>query len=180
MPHIAIGLNLVQRYILWDSFFMSSRPRPFDPRTILRERRLRATPERLATIAALARAGAPLSLADLARRIHADAPHLATLYRTVRTLEIAGLIRRVDVAHRHAHYEFLAPGAEHHHHIVCRTCGKIAELERVEAQPLNPRELSAAGFVDADTHTLEYFGTCVTCAPRLSRRGSGKAGRNSR
>lgn len=159
---------------------MSSRPQIFDPRAILRERRLRATPERLATIAALVRAGAPLSLADLAKRIHADAPHLATLYRTVRTLEIAGLIRRVDMAHRHAHYEFLAPGAEHHHHIVCRTCGKIADLEHVEASALQKHQLSMVGFANADTHTLEYFGTCTTCARRPAKRGSGTGGRSSR
>lgn len=178
MPRGCLSGNLARSHILWDSFFMPSRRDTFDPRAILKDRRLRATPERLATIAALARADAPLSLADLAKRIRADAPHLATLYRTVRTLEIAGLIRRVDMAHRHAHYEFLAPGAAHHHHIVCRLCGKIAELEHVEARALESRELAAAGFVDADAHTLEYFGTCASCAHRPARRGNGKADRS--
>ncbi|HLH27409.1 MAG TPA: transcriptional repressor, partial [Acidimicrobiales bacterium] len=52
---------------------------------------------------------------------------------------------------------------EHHHHLVCRGCGKTVEVEGPEVERWAERVADGNGFVDVQ-HTLEIFGTCSGCA----------------
>lgn len=88
---------------------------------VLRERGFRATYGRVALLEALAKAAKPLSVEGAAKAIQGKLD-LANTYRALEALAKAELVRRVDVGHRHMHYELevLAP---HHHHYVCTDCG---------------------------------------------------------
>jgi Fur family ferric uptake transcriptional regulator len=51
----------------------------------------------------------------------------------------------------------------HHHHLVCRSCGRTVEVEGAAVERWAARTAEANGFADV-SHTLEVFGTCPACA----------------
>jgi Fur family transcriptional regulator, ferric uptake regulator len=53
---------------------------------------------------------------------------IASVYRTLELLSKLNLVRRVDIGTA-ACYEPAHPGGEHHHHVVCERCGKVAAFE---------------------------------------------------
>lgn len=53
---------------------------------------------------------------------------IASVYRTLELLSKLNLVRRVDIGSA-ACYEPAHPGGEHHHHVVCDGCGKVAAFE---------------------------------------------------
>jgi Fur family transcriptional regulator, ferric uptake regulator len=86
---------------------------------------------------------------------------LTTVYRTLQSLADAG---DVDVMR--------PPGGEHlyrrcsdghHHHLVCRSCGRAVEVEGPAVENWADKVAAKNGFVDV-SHTLEIFGTCPECA----------------
>ncbi len=87
---------------------------------------------------------------------------LATVYRTLTALAEAG---RVDVL-RNDEGEALfrrCLRAEHHHHLVCRDCGRTVEIAADVVERWAARIARENGFVEVD-HTAEIFGTCAQCA----------------
>lgn len=93
---------------------------------------------------------------------------LATVYRHVNALAEDGTL---DVVHRgegEAQYRLCGTGgpgvhpaedAPHHHHVVCRACGRSVEVAAPEVEEWAERVAAGAGFTDV-THTLEVFGLC--------------------
>jgi Fur family ferric uptake transcriptional regulator len=53
---------------------------------------------------------------------------IASVYRALELLSKLNLVRRVDIGSA-ACYEPAQPGGEHHHHVVCERCGKVAPFE---------------------------------------------------
>lgn len=90
----------------------------------LRDKGFRATYGRVALLEALGAAGKPLAVEALAERV-AGKLDLTNTYRALEALAEAGLVARIDLGHRHTHYE-LAALAPHHHHFVCEGCGARA------------------------------------------------------
>jgi len=86
----------------------------------LRDKGFRATYGRVALLGALAGAGRPLAVETLAERLTGKLD-LTNTYRALEALTSAGLVRRVDVGHRHIHYQ-LAALSHHQHAFVC-ACG---------------------------------------------------------
>mgnify|MGYP001240363927 CR=1 FL=1 len=86
---------------------------------------------------------------------------LTTVYRTLQGLADSG---EVDVMR--------PPGGEHlyrrcseghHHHLVCRGCGRTVEVAGPAVESWAERVAAQHGFVEV-SHTLEIFGTCPDCA----------------
>jgi Fur family ferric uptake transcriptional regulator len=50
-------------------------------------------------------------------------------------------------------------GVDHHHHVVCRVCGRSVEVSGPEIEEWAERVAQAAGYTDV-SHTLEVFGLC--------------------
>jgi Fur family ferric uptake transcriptional regulator len=51
----------------------------------------------------------------------------------------------------------------HHHHLVCRSCGKAVEIEGPAVETWADKVAAQNGFTDVN-HTVEIFGLCATCA----------------
>jgi Fur family transcriptional regulator, ferric uptake regulator len=91
---------------------------------------------------------------------------LTTVYRHLKVLADAG---EIDVVHRpdgEAQYRLcfpttsdLAAAPEHHHHLVCRVCGRSVEVEGPEVEQWAERVAEAAGYTQV-SHTVEVFGLC--------------------
>jgi len=87
---------------------------------------------------------------------------LATVYRTLNAMAESG---EFDVL-RTEGGESLFRRCErdaHHHHIVCRSCGRTIEVQGPDIEAFVASVARQHGFVDV-THTVELFGTCADCA----------------
>ncbi len=97
---------------------------------------------------------------------------LTTVYRHLNALAAAG---NADVVHREdgeAQFRLCGREAkgEHHHHLVCRVCGRSQEVSGPEVELWADRVAADAGYTDI-THTVEVFGLCGQHAkPRPRRR----------
>lgn len=100
------------------------------------------------------------TILDVARAELGDVSHQA-VYDVLRALTAAGLVRRFQPAGHLARYE--ARVGDNHHHVVCRSCGAIADVDcAVGATPC----LTASheqGF-SIDEAEVIYWGRCRQCA----------------
>ena len=96
--------------------------------------------------------------AELARR--GKTVSLATVYRTVARLVTAGGL--VVVLREDGEATYVAGSAQHHHRLVCRTCGRAEEIAHPGVARWSDEEAARHGFTEA-THRLAVFGTCPAC-----------------
>ena len=94
---------------------------------------------------------------ELHRRAHAVDPHIsiATVYRTVRLFEEAGIIDRLDFRDGRSRYEE-APD-EHHDHLIDAKSGKVVEFKSDEIEKLQIEIARKLGYRLID-HRLELYG----------------------
>ena len=105
-----------------------------------------------------------------AMRAAGDSVGLATVYRHLQGLADGGEADVIRTTTGETTYrlcgESAAEGpAHHHHHLVCRSCGKAVDVEGKVVEAWAAQVAADAGFVDVD-HTLEIFGTCADCAAK--------------
>lgn len=86
---------------------------------------------------------------------------LTTVYRTLQGLADAGEIDVMRLPAGEHMYRRCSQG--HHHHLVCRDCGRTVEVEGPAVEMWADKVAGRHGFVDV-SHTLEIFGTCPDCA----------------
>lgn len=86
---------------------------------------------------------------------------LTTVYRALQDLAADG---EIDVLHNsHAELIYRRCGrGDHHHHLVCRSCGRSVEVEVPEVEAWARNVARRHGFTSA-THTVEVFGVCRRC-----------------
>lgn len=85
---------------------------------------------------------------------------LATVYRTLQSMVEAGTVDVLRTDDGEAVYR--ACSTHHHHHLVCRSCGRTVEVEGPAVEKWADKVASDHGFSGV-THTLEIFGTCADC-----------------
>ena len=91
---------------------------------------------------------------------------LTTVYRTLQALADSNDIDVMRPPGGEHLYRRCSDG--HHHHLVCRSCGKTVEVVGPAVESWADKVAAQHGFSDV-SHTLEIFGTCDTCA--ASNRG---------
>ena len=110
------------------------------------------------------------SLDELHARVreHVDSANFSSILRAVTSLEQAGVLDRIDLGDGKARYE---SHQEHHEHIQCSACGRVAEVPGcvVEGAALAVRD--STGFL-VRGHHLVFTGTCPECALVQSPGGS--------
>ncbi|MEV8537024.1 transcriptional repressor [Streptomyces sp. NPDC051211] len=87
---------------------------------------------------------------------------LTTVYRTLQSLADAGEVDVLRTSDGESVYRRCSTG-EHHHHLVCRKCGKAVEVEGPAVEKWAESIASEHGYVNV-AHTVEIFGTCADCA----------------
>jgi Fur family ferric uptake transcriptional regulator len=136
-------------------------PSPDRP-TLLRRHGLRVTTQRLAVLRALA--DRPHGTADeiyAAVRSETDRISRQAVYDVLTALTVKGLIRRIEPAGSSVRYEDRV--GDNHHHLVCRTCGRIVDVDcRVGAAPCLTAS-DDAGY-EVDEAEVIYWGRCPDCA----------------
>jgi Fe2+ or Zn2+ uptake regulation protein len=123
----------------------------------------RVTEARRAVLRVLVEAGsAHLSAEEIAERVHASTPqvHLSTVYRTLESLEEAGLLRQARLGDGPASYHL---ASDEHHHAVCDVCGAVIVLPPDALTPVVARLARDHGF-RADPRHVTIGGRCRACA----------------
>jgi Fur family transcriptional regulator, ferric uptake regulator len=128
----------------------------------LREQGGKVTVPRRAIITALLEADDHVTaevLVDAVRRAEPDI-HLSTVYRTLETLTVLGVVDHVHLGHGPAVYHL---ADDVHHHLVCNDCGAIIELPANVFDALGRRIERDYGF-RLDAHHFALGGHCRSCA----------------
>jgi Fur family ferric uptake transcriptional regulator len=87
---------------------------------------------------------------------------LTTVYRHLQSLADAGEVDVLRTADGEAVYRRCGAG-DHHHHLVCRSCGATVEVTGPEVETWAAQVARKHGFRDV-SHTVEVFGTCRACS----------------
>jgi Fur family ferric uptake transcriptional regulator len=82
------------------------------------------------------------------------------VYDVLRALTEAGLVRRIEPAGSPARFE--ARVGDNHHHVVCRTCGVVADIDCATGSAPCLEASNTNGFA-IDEAEVTYWGTCPAC-----------------
>lgn len=90
---------------------------------------------------------------------------LSTVYRHLQVMAEDGSADMIRTADGEATYRLCgeATSAHHHHHLVCRSCGRVVEVSGPAVERWASRIAAENDFVEVG-HTVEVFGVCKTCA----------------
>jgi Fur family transcriptional regulator, ferric uptake regulator len=124
----------------------------------------RTTPQRVAILNALSDADAFLTTQEIHDRLRADGKRvgLATVYRTLQALASNGILDALRNDEGEAIYRRCAT-PDHHHHLVCRSCGRSVEIASDAVETWASRTARRHGYTSV-THTVEVYGLCRECS----------------
>jgi len=131
---------------------------------VLRAAGLRVTRPRLAVLEVLTQGG-HLEVEDIAHRVRGRLDSVSTqgVYDVLGALSRAGLARRIEPAGSPARFE--ARAGDNHHHIVCRSCGTIEDVDcAVGERPCLEPGMSHG--YEVDEAEVTFWGLCPDCQTR--------------
>lgn len=137
----------------------------FDARQRLRAAGLRVTGPRAAVLDAVA--AQPHSDADqVAAEVRRTLGSVSTqaVYDVLRACVNAGLLRRIEPAGSAALYETRT--GDNHHHLVCRSCGMVADVDCAVGHTPCLSPADTQGF-RVDEAEVVYWGSCPTCSESI-------------
>src|SRR4051794_13585444 len=133
-----------------------------DLQELLRDAALRVTRPRLAVLRAV-HAQPHADTESIIRAARGDLPDVShqAVYDVLRALTDAGLVRRMQPAGLVARYE--ARVGDNHHHVVCRSCGVIADVDCATGEAPCLTASHDSGFTIDEAEVL-YWGRCPDCS----------------
>jgi Fur family ferric uptake transcriptional regulator len=128
----------------------------------LRGAGLRVTAARVALLGAV-REGDHLGVEAIAAGVRERVGHvsLQAVYEALHALTAAGLVRRIEPAGSAARFEGRV--GDNHHHVVCRTCGAVADVDCAHGQAPCLTPSDDQGF-SIDEAEVIYWGRCPDCS----------------
>lgn len=128
----------------------------------LSQKGYRITPQRLMILKVINGASGHISAEEIYESIRQTYPglNISTVYRTLELLKEIGLVTETDMGD--GRVRFHSAGHEHHHHLVCSTCGQVIDLDEEMLFPLTTTLGEKYGF-RADLHHMAIFGQCKNC-----------------
>ena len=127
----------------------------------LRSKRKNITPERMNILNEVLDFNGHFKIDDIIDKMAAAKYPVsrATVYRTIKTIEEAGLIKYIHSINDEKIYEV---EEKHHDHMICEKCGKIIEFHDEELEALQDAICKSKAFT-AHRHTMKIFGICKEC-----------------
>jgi Fe2+ or Zn2+ uptake regulation protein len=137
-------------------------PTNSDFERMLRGAPLRVTQPRLAVLAAV-HANAHADTDSIVRAVRRELPAVSqqAVYDVLRALTVAGLVRRIQPSGSVARYESRV--GDNHHHVVCRSCGVIADIDCAVGETPCLTASDDQGF-SIDEAEVIYWGSCSECS----------------
>jgi Fe2+ or Zn2+ uptake regulation protein len=139
----------------------------------LRGAGLRVTAARVAVLQSV-RDGDHLGVEAIADRVRDRVGHISlqAVYEALHALTAAGLVRRIEPAGSPARFEGRV--GDNHHHVVCRSCGRVADVDCAVGEAPCLSASDDRGF-SIDEAEVIYWGLCANCSsgsPGPAARGS--------
>ncbi len=127
----------------------------------LRDAGLRVTASRLAVLSAVGE-GDHLTADQVASAVRGSVGTISTqaAYDVLGALTRAGLTRRIEPAGSPARYETRV--GDNHHHVVCRMCGAVSDVDCVVGEPPCVLPTESSGYL-IDEAEVTFWGLCPTC-----------------
>jgi Fur family ferric uptake transcriptional regulator len=131
---------------------------------MVREASLRVTRPRVAVLSAV-HANPHADTESLIRAVRRELPDVShqTVYDCLRALATAGLVRVIQPQGSLTRYESRV--GDNHHHVVCRSCGAIADVDCAVGHAPCLHASDDNGFT-IDEAEVVYWGLCPSCSAR--------------
>ena len=136
---------------------------------LIRSHGLRRTPQRQATLEAVAAAAGHATAEEIVRRVRRKLPAVSpsTVYRTLASLEEVGILCHAHLGHTASVYHVGTAGL--HQHLVCERCGALQEVSDSLTQPF-ARSLKRSYEFEANFTHFAVLGLCASCARKQRTR----------
>jgi Fur family ferric uptake transcriptional regulator len=120
---------------------------------------------RTAVVEALAEHDCAVTALELEDEMRRRKPAVgrASVYRALEQLEQLGLAQRIEVCRGTAGYERVDPTGHHHHHAICRDCGRMVPFEDRSLEQAIGRLCDSMDF-DVTEHDVVLRGRCERCS----------------
>lgn len=131
----------------------------------LKEKGLKLTPQRRSVLnTILENEGKHLSAEEIYDLVKISYPEigLATVYRTMQVLDELGLVYKHNFDDGRTRYEITHNEDHQHHHLVCKKCGKVIEVEEDLLEQLEQQVEKKYDFSITD-HKVKFLGFCNKC-----------------
>ena len=127
----------------------------------------RSSAPRSAVVAAVAELGCSVTAREISDLLaeRGQPVGLASVYRALDLLERLRLVQRFEVGEAAARYEPVQPGGEHHHHLVCESCGRVSPFEDPALERAIERLSSRVDYA-VGGHDVTLRGECPACHAR--------------
>jgi Fe2+ or Zn2+ uptake regulation protein len=96
----------------------------------------------------------PTTVVEILQKIPANK---TTIYRELASFVKDGLINEIEFGDGKKRYEIVT---DHHHHLICKYCGNVEDIEINEKILFN--SLEETNF-KVENHSIEFFGKCINC-----------------
>lgn len=134
---------------------------PASLKALLNQRGFRLTPQRqtILHIFQTLRQSNHLSAEDLHNILVAQGERisLSTVYRTLHVMAYMGILRELELAEGHKHYELNSPDPHQHHHLVCVQCNRTLEFESDLIDRIGTKQAEAEGYHLLDCQLTIYI-----------------------
>jgi Fur family transcriptional regulator, ferric uptake regulator len=135
----------------------------------LNEKGWRLTPQRETILSVFQKLpeGQHLSAEDLYHELQekGEGISLSTIYRTLKLMSRMGILRELELAEGHKHYEINQP-FHHHHHLICVRCNKTIEFKSDPILKIGTKAAQKEGYHILDCQ-LTIHAVCPTCQRSL-------------
>lgn len=131
-------------------------------KNIIQEKKLKLSHPRLLIYQELSNAATPLSPQELFHSLIRRKKRigLTSIYRSLDLFESLGIVFKM-INGSTAKYK-LCELEDHHHHIVCKTCGSVVELDFCDISDWSVKVMESTGYEVTD-HQLNFYGFCKAC-----------------
>jgi Fe2+ or Zn2+ uptake regulation protein len=129
----------------------------------LRQQGYKITPQRRSVLDILQASKGHLTPADIYQQARIVNPEisLVTVYRTLEILYRTGHICQLNLPEGHTGY-FLRRPREHHHHLVCSSCGLVVDFDKCNLGSFADNLAGETGFI-IKSHGFDLHGVCPAC-----------------
>ena len=133
-------------------------------RNLFKEKKLSLSHPRLLIYQELSNASTPLSPLEIYQNLLKKKKKigLTSIYRSLELFESLGFVFKI-INGSNVKYK-LCELENHHHHIVCKACGNVVELNFCDISDWSKKVSESTGFQVVD-HQLNFYGFCKSCRP---------------
>jgi Fur family transcriptional regulator, ferric uptake regulator len=135
-------------------------------RAELHEKGWRLTPQReiILQVFQELESGKHLSAEDLQEFLAGQGHNisLSTIYRTVKMMARMGILRELELAEGHKHYEINQPSPHHHHHLICVSCNNTIEFRNDSILKIGDKTAKKEGYHLLDCQ-MSIHAICPAC-----------------